>query len=303
MNYQDKDKICICSENLKMAALIYDKIVPIPKYSKASESKTTSDLNLPEEVLFPLDSTGELRQFMIDSDKGIAKIDVSYYLNHQKDIFNSRWVVNDAQGIAGQFTYELMEIYFRTQALDRKNLVYSIIPPTGFDPIIGTSDSLTDSLGFTFSNLKVIDAENADWEQILEFRKDKDALKKLRRFKLFFYDELADKDLSYINDLIAVKMEDYENSCKKHGIDMIQKSYKTILNSKILLAGFSTSIAALIVNKPELFQLSAIGAGVLELGRITLEVSHANVERKIMRNANEISYFVEAKKKLKTANN
>jgi hypothetical protein len=98
-------------------------------------------------------------------------------------------------------------------------------------------------------------------------------------------------------------MKDYENSSKKHGIDMIQKSYKTILNSKILLAGFSTSIAALILNKPELFQLSAIGAGVLELGRITLEVSHANVERKIMRNANEISYFVEAKKKLKTANN
>ena len=303
MNYQDNNKICICSDNLKMAALIYDKIVPIPKYSKASKGKIKSDLNLPEEVCFPLRSTGALRQFMIDSDKGIAKIDVSYYLDHKKDIFNSSWVVNDAQGIVNQFVYELMEIYFRTQALERKNIAYSVIPPTGFDPIINTPNSLTDSLGFTFSNLKVIDAENADWEQILEFRKDKDALKKLRRFKLFFYDELADKDITYINDLIAVKMEDYENSCKKHGIDMIQKSYKTILNSKILLAGFSSSIAALILNKPELFQLSAIGAGLLELGRITLEVSHAHVERKIMRNANEISYFVQAKKKLKASNN
>tara|TARA_R110002096_G_scaffold111041_1_gene242449 strand:- start:1226 stop:2131 length:906 start_codon:yes stop_codon:yes gene_type:complete len=301
MEYQDQKSICICSDNMKMASLIYDKILPIPKYNKKLKSKTAMEAFLPKEVLFPMENTGNLRQFQIDSENGKAKINVSYYLDNEKHPFNTEWIMDDMAGLVSQFTYELLEIYFRTQSLERKNLPYSIIPPSGYEAIISNSDSLTDSLGLTFTNLKVIDAENADWKQILEFRKDKDSLKKLRRFKLFFYDHLVDKDISYINDLLAVKMEDYENSCKKHGIDMVQKSFKTILNSKILLAGFSSSMAALILNKPELFQLSAIGTGVLELGRITLEVAHSNVERKIMRNANEISYFIEANKKLKAS--
>jgi len=58
------------------------------------------------------------------------------------------------------------------------------------------------------SGISLIDAEHADWEQIISLREDSDSKEALRRFRLFTFDNYRGKSKSYIEDDIAKRIAD-----------------------------------------------------------------------------------------------
>jgi hypothetical protein len=63
---------------------------------------------------------------------------------------------------------------------------------------LGTQD---DELSLTIASLRLIDANCATLQQLLEFRKDPEAKTKLRRFRLFAYENYSGKSRAFIEDI------------------------------------------------------------------------------------------------------
>lgn len=57
----------------------------------------------------------------------------------------------------------------------------------------------------SLASLRLIDADRCSWEQILEFRRDDVARDKLRRLRLFAYDNYSGKSKEYVEDDILIK--------------------------------------------------------------------------------------------------
>jgi hypothetical protein len=87
----------------------------------------------------------------------------------------------------------------------------------------------------SLENLGIVYEFALTWEQVLEFRKDAEARKKYRRFLDWLDKEMIGKPQSFIEDEIAIKLNDYEESLKKHGIRTFLGSLSEILDGKYLL--------------------------------------------------------------------
>ncbi len=97
---------------------------------------------------------------------------------------------------------------------------------------------------FIFSvikNIEIVSEEDLEIEQVVEFRKDKEAKKKLRRFLHWFDKKMVGKSQSFIEDEIFLKLEDYKWSLKKHGIKVISGSFSALLDIKNLLGAAISS--------------------------------------------------------------
>lgn len=144
-----------------------------------------------------------------------------------------------------------------------------------------------------FSNLKIVDEEKVTWQQVLEFRKDKNTLKKYKRFLHWLDREMLGKSQAFIEDEIAQRLEDYEHGLKKHGIKTILGMIEETLDGRYLF-GAPTVIGSLI-GHPILGILT--GAGLL-VGKVGVKLFETLLDfDDIERGANsEISWIYETKK-------
>jgi hypothetical protein len=67
------------------------------------------------------------------------------------------------------------------------------------------------------SSLKLIDVNKCEWDQLFEFRKDPGAMDKLRRLRLFAYENFTGKSRDFIEDKLLVSLRDYEIAVKEWG--------------------------------------------------------------------------------------
>jgi hypothetical protein len=141
------------------------------------------------------------------------------------------------------------------------------------------------------SNLKIIEASDAPWEQILEFRKDQTAKVKLRKLRLFAYENYSDKSKSYIEDDILTKIYDYENIANKFGLGMVQATVNNVINSK-LFAGITTgSILTTLFAEYPIGLLTVAAGAVVELGQFTLELKKQKYELQNLIKDNPASFI------------
>jgi len=91
--------------------------------------------------------------------------------------------------------------------LERAELAqYPIVVPTmdGFESSKTTSD-IAITLQFP-----LIDTSQAEWEQILEFRKDPQGAKQLRDLRLYFYENFVGKEPAYVREKLLQMVGEYE---------------------------------------------------------------------------------------------
>ncbi|MGA7219934.1 MAG: hypothetical protein WBX38_16580 [Candidatus Sulfotelmatobacter sp.] len=96
----------------------------------------------------------------------------------------------------------------------------------------------------TIADLKLIDASRSSWEHISEFRGDSGGQQKLRRFRLFAYENYSGKTRSFVEDDILTRLADYDSAVKKWGFDTVQGALNTILGSKISIATVGASVVS-----------------------------------------------------------
>ena len=68
------------------------------------------------------------------------------------------------------------------------------------------------------SNLPLVDTNKVGWREILEFKRDTEAVRKYRDLKLWLHYVLKAESAAHATDLIAQKIEDYAWSLRKHGL-------------------------------------------------------------------------------------
>lgn len=92
------------------------------------------------------------------------------------------------------------------------------------------------------SQIALVDEDELSWEQVTEFRLDKDARIKYRRMVRWIDDELRHHTPAEVEDFVALRLDDYEWALKKHGISTMLGTLSSLIDAKFI--GTSSAIAA-----------------------------------------------------------
>jgi hypothetical protein len=150
----------------------------------------------------------------------------------------------------------------------------------------------------TLASLKLINTKNTPWQQIIELRRDAEAKEKLRRLRLFAYENYAGKPAAFIEDDILIRLADYEAAVKKWGFETKTAAMTALLDSKLIAGGVAGSFLSAYLNSPLLAIASAAGAVGLAIGKVAVEIGRQKFALREIMVGNPVSYIAYAKEKL-----
>jgi hypothetical protein len=154
------------------------------------------------------------------------------------------------------------------------------------------------SLQIKTNNLKLISTKNAEWDQIRQIREDPDSIKKIRNLRLLLEEKYQDKSSDFIADDIDKRIDLYEEAAKKHGFELQTHVVTSLLDPKSLIGvGSLAALASFAGGPAALTGAAAIGA-VLHTSKGFFEVRQKKFTFASERKNSEVSYIVEAQKKL-----
>lgn len=147
----------------------------------------------------------------------------------------------------------------------------------------------------TLDNLKIVDEDSLDWEQVEELRSDAETRIKYRRFSHWLNKEMIGKSQAFIEDEIANKLFDYEDALKKHGIKTVVGTVKEILDGNFLIGTGTIAGITTLISEP-LFGILA-EAGLI-ISNIAINIAEKKLDyEEIEKGPNsEISWVYQVKK-------
>lgn len=295
------NKTIISIRNAKNASLFFDYIIPIDVseiYREAyNEGFWVSDRKILKNVLPPnllsdcFVSKGigtglcyEFNQFVSDSMKTYPK----KFL----EVGETEHLIN--YGSLAKFHKE----YFNKMRASFKKVIdkAQISPIEIYGDKLINGDNNDSCPCISLSKLNLIDTDKLTWEKIIEIRKDDLAKTQLRNLRLFIYEHYADKPLSYIEDDILKRIDDYEQFIKSWNVSTIESILKISLSEKAL-ASISVSLGAFLFGAP-LSVAAAVGASI-HIGKIALEISSKKRELNLFKYNSPIAYITEIRKHAK----
>lgn len=145
----------------------------------------------------------------------------------------------------------------------------------------------------SLSNLRIVDEGQLQWDQVLEFRKDRDARRKFRRVLHWLDRDMVGKSQAFVQDEISAKLEDYAWAIKKHGLKTAIGTLTCLLSSKSLLMTAGSAAAAGMLGGP----LGAfMGAAGTLVGKYALSIAERLVELEDYKRSNpEVAFIHELK--------
>lgn len=158
----------------------------------------------------------------------------------------------------------------------------------------GTDGSQCDP-SITLSKLNLVDANQAEWGQIIELRKDIESHRKLARLRLFIHKNYADCSFAYIEDDLSQRIEEYERVTKKFGLKTALSSLSLLLDAKSLQASAGTGLVAGLFGGL-LAGLSA--AAAVEIGKIAVNIAEKHHDLKDWQSGHELAFIFDTKKAL-----
>jgi hypothetical protein len=138
----------------------------------------------------------------------------------------------------------------------------------------------------TLMNLKLVDASSVPWEQIIEFRRDREARTRLRRLRLFAYENYAGHAREYIEDDVLTRVAEYEETARQWGLETVHGALSVVLNSKLTASLIAGTFLSALFGQPTSVALSAAAGAVVELGHIGVEIGRRRFAlRKLIRDS------------------
>lgn len=212
--------------NPKATTLFFDRVwIPcdITEYN-SNDFKSISKL-------IERDSVGFAENFYLSYDYGalaymgaaerncgskILKTDniseIEYYNSHHRNMAIKEY----AQSVKIRYNVDVVPVYLDSTIFDEEA-----------EDILENAQSKIISL--CIDNFPKIAEDNLSWEQVLDFKRDYDAVKSLHRFHRWVRLELEKKSKSEIEDILNKDLEDYRFSLKKHGILTTTGAISTIV--------------------------------------------------------------------------
>jgi hypothetical protein len=153
-------------------------------------------------------------------------------------------------------------------------------------------------IALTISSLKLIDTAGVDFPQLFEFRKDSEAMEKLRRLRLFAYENYTEKPRDFIEDDILTRIADYERAVKEWGFTTRTGAINTVLDSKLIAGGVAGSFLSAYMQEPLLTIAATIGTAGIAIGKVAIDLGKQRIARNELMASNPVSYISYAREKL-----
>lgn len=175
-----------------------------------------------------------------------------------------------------------------------KKLIISIGEPID---MIGSPDiknySDIEDLCISLKNLDLIDTTKITWNQVLEFRKDRESKQKLRNLRLFLYENYKGKSKNYVEDSILKKIDEYNRVVRKWGMETTEAALNIVFSSKSAIALWAAAFAGSLVGGTS--PVTALVGLTFEFGLIGLEISKKMRELTEFKLNDPVSYIIDIK--------
>lgn len=93
-------------------------------------------------------------------------------------------------------------------------------------------------------DLQIVDERALSWAQVIEFRRDKDAKRNLRRLMHWLDEDCVGRSESFVIDEIGCRLEKYESALSKHGVATKVGVLSSMLDWRVLAAAAGASQVA-----------------------------------------------------------
>ena len=142
-------------------------------------------------------------------------------------------------------------------------------------------------------NLQVVNEFELSWDQVLEFRKDKQALNHYRNLRTWISDTLKGTSLEEAKNIISQRLEDYEWAIKKHGLETKIGTFKCVIDSKFITALATGGGIAGLLGGPV---WAALTGSLITLSKISLYIAERKLDFEDIKRKNEIALIYEIRK-------
>jgi hypothetical protein len=161
--------------------------------------------------------------------------------------------------------------------------------------LLADDKKIENNLGFSYviPKLNLINSEYVTWDEIIEFRKDKESVRKLRQLRLFMHDTYQNKPAEYVCDDLMRRIDDYNDVVKQWRFKATVQSMQAVLSLKSLPAA---AVAALMAQLGSTISMAAAVGTILELTNIGMSILEKRDELSQIQNSNPISYLIRVKK-------
>jgi hypothetical protein len=166
------------------------------------------------------------------------------------------------------------------------------------ESLIKEEPSMEHDASIILSDLNLIDTSKVTWEQIIDVRKDSEAIRRLRNLKLFFHTNYSGKSKSFVEDDVNRRMEDYDGVCKNFGFETVSTTLTLMLNSKNLRTFGLASLVGIVMGEPLLTSSSLLAGVSLELANLSIEIIKKKHAFNRIEKDHEFAYIFYAQSKL-----
>ena len=171
---------------------------------------------------------------------------------------------------------------------------FALLTPNSY---MQTRAATMEDLTITLTRIPIISLRGASWEQITEFRKDGRNRHKLRRLRLFLFDNYVGKSREYVEDKLLLAIDDFEAAAQAHGFNLTTGTLDMVLNSKSLLGSAGLSVAALLLGSPITAGAMLVAGTAIEVGKIALQFATKMHAFKTLSHDHPLAYIIDARRK------
>lgn len=254
MNPTPGDKCAYAQAQVrKRAALLFDKIYASP-YQLEEE-------NIPFKLAFDVSNAHEHMKTVGDNW-------VKYFLKRSP---KKEYIESEVASILTEFDVRLHVDSFRLSGYI-VTPVYSSQQRFILDHPNGNSVVYQAAI----ENIPDIVEDDVSWDQIMEFRNDKDALHKYRELRLWLEHSISAESVEHARDIIAQKIDNYEWALKKYDLKTKTGAFSRILDWKGVLSITSGAGIGALAGGP--FE-SLLAAGAFAVSRVSVWVAERMIER------------------------
>lgn len=147
--------------------------------------------------------------------------------------------------------------------------------------------------------LDVVDEAQAEWSQILEFRRDDEAKRKYRRFIRWLDVQMVGKTERQIAETIEERLDDYRWALRKHGLKTVSGLIESSISESSIVAAAATAVGAAYASGSLLAALLGLTIPGLKMTAecIKLRIAREEVQRGP---GSEVAFVHEVDKRLRS---